>query len=255
MVHGKPGLPGISLCERLGKCIHLINDSKGRFEYSMENILAKYDLGIPQDKIKALHELEKLVSETYSTAERDLHIQTVAKTIGVDPKSVKSDVDRLVSRAMTQYKKEAALKVKQDSIGYSDRVNPDFIKAPAVAKNEETLIALLYSYPEHRKKIFDGDLLVEEDFLTELNRRFFVYMRDAYKERDDQHHDLDDRFTAEEVGRLYKMKISRMQLTDNGERVLLDAVNSLKEAVRKKASAKTNTMDELNKLLMQKRQN
>ena len=29
MVHGKPGLPRISLHERLGKCIHLIHDSKG----------------------------------------------------------------------------------------------------------------------------------------------------------------------------------------------------------------------------------
>ena len=233
----------------------LINDSKGRFEYSMENILSKYDLGIPQDKIKALHELEKLVSETYSSAERDLYIQTVAKTIGVDPKSVKSDVDRMISRAVNQYKKEAAQKIKQDAIGYSDRVNPDFIKAPAVAKNEETLIALLYSYPEHRKKVFESDMLTEDDFLTELNRRFFVYMRDAYREREDQHHDLNELFTAEEIGRLYKMKLSRMQLTDNGEGVLVDTVNSLKEAVRKKTSEKTNTMDALNKLLMQKRQN
>ena len=233
----------------------LINDSKGRFEYSMENILSKYDLGIPQDKIKALHELEKLVSETYSSAERDLYIQTVAKTIGVDAKSVKSDVDRMISRAVNQYKKEAAQKIKQDAIGYSDRVNPDFIKAPAVAKNEETLIALLYSYPEHRKKVFESDMLTEDDFLTELNRRFFVYMRDAYREREDQHHDLDELFTAEEIGRLYKMKLSRMQLTDNGEGVLVDTVNSLKEAVRKKTSEKTNTMDALNKLLMQKRQN
>jgi DNA primase len=89
----------------------ILNESKGRFEYSMDNILARYDMNIPQDKIKALHEAQKLISETYSSAERDLYIQTVASKFGVDPKSVKSDVDRMVARAVNKYKKENGYRI------------------------------------------------------------------------------------------------------------------------------------------------
>jgi DNA primase len=232
----------------------LLTETKGRFEYSMDNILLRYDLNIPQDKIKALHEAEKLISETYSSAERDLYIQSVAKKFGVDSKSVKSDVDRLVSRAVNKYKKETAAKIKQDAIGYSDRVNPDFIKAPAVAKNEETVVGLLLLYPEHRKKVFDQGLLSEEDFFTELNKRVFKYLLDAYRTKDDAHTDMDAYFTPEEIGRITKMKLSRMSLTDNGDGVLLDSIDSLKEAVRKKTSGQTNTYEELNRLLSKKRE-
>ena len=233
----------------------ILSESKGRFEYSMDNILARYDMNIPQDKIKALHEAQKLISETYSSAERDLYIQIVASKFGVDPKSVKSDVDRMVARAVNKYKKENAAKIKQDAIGYSDRVNPDFIKAPAVAKNEETVIGLLLLYPEHRKTTFDNKLLSSEDFFTDLNRRIFEYLRDAYETRDDAHTDMDAYFGAEEIGRITKMKITRMSLTDNSEQVLIDSIKSLKEAVRKKTSQQTNTYEELNRLLSQKRGN
>ena len=232
----------------------LLSESKGRFEYSMDNILARYDLNVPQDKVKALAEAEKLISETYSSAERDLYIQSVAKKFGVDPKSVKSDVDRIISRAASKFKKENTAKIKQDAIGYSDRVNPDFIKAPAVAKNEETVIGLLLLYPEHRKKVFEQNLLSDENFFTDLNKRIFAYMRDAYISKDDSHADLDAYFTPEEIGRITKMKLARMSLSDNGEQVLLDSISSLKEAVRKKTSQQTNTYEELNRLLSQKRE-
>lgn len=231
----------------------VLTSSKGRFEYGIDNILAKYDINLSDDKIKALHEAEKLISETYSSAERDLYIQSVAKTFGVDQKSVKSDVDRIIARAARQYKRDATAKMKQDAIGYSDRVNPDYIKAPAVAKNEENVIGMLLLYPEHRKKVFDKSLLSAEDFLTDLNKRIFEYLKNAYFNADDSHTDIDEKFNADEVGRITKMKISRMALSDNGEQVLIDTINSLKRAVGKKISQQTNTYEGLNRLLENKR--
>ena len=231
----------------------LLTDSKGRFQYSLDNILSRYDINIPQDKIKALHETEKLISDTYSSAERDIYIQSAAKIFGVDAKSIKSDVNAIIGKANREYKKNEANKIKQDTIGYSDRVNPDFIKAPAVAKNEENLIGLLLLYPEHRKGVFEGGLVTDEDFFTDLNRRVFEYMRTAYFENGDSHSDLNEHFSADEVGRIMRMKIGRMQLTDNGDAVLRDSIDSLRSSMRKKASQQTNTYEGLNKLLANKR--
>ena len=231
----------------------LLENSKTRFEYNSENILAKYDLNLPQDKIKALHEMEKLISETYSSAERDIYIRSTAKKFDVDPGSVKADVNRIIAKAASQYKKEESGKIHQDAVGYSDRVNPDFIKAPAVAKNEETVLGLLLLYPEHRKYVFEGEHLSEEDFFTSLGKRIFEYLALAYTEGDDTHVNIDEVFTEDEAGRITRMKISRMQLTDNGREVLTSAIAALKKSVDKKASQKTNTYEGLNQLLMRKR--
>ncbi len=231
----------------------LLTESKTKFDYNLENILSKYDINVSQQKIKALHESEKLISETYSSAERDIYIQTISKIFDVDSKSIKSDVDRIISRAAFVRKKEEAQKVKQDAIGYSDRVNPDFVKAPAVAKNEEALLGLLLLYPEHRKKVFEEQLVSDDDFFTELNRRVFDYLREAYFEREDSHTDMNEFFSADETGRITRMKLSRMGLTENGNAVLLDSITTLKNSVRKKKAEKNSSLEGLEKLLIDKR--
>ena len=62
----------------------VINESKSKFDYNLESILSKHDINLPADKIKALHESEKLISETYSSAERDIYIQRISELFGVD---------------------------------------------------------------------------------------------------------------------------------------------------------------------------
>ena len=232
---------------------NLLTQSKSKFEYNLDIILSKYDINLPQDKVKALHESEKLISETYSSAERDIYIQNISKLFGVDIKSIKTDVDRLVSRANYARRKDESNKVKQDAVGYSDRVNPDFIKAPAAAKCEENLLGLLLMYPEHRKAVFGGELLTEEDFFTDLNRRIFAYLKNAYFNEGDSHLDIDECFTPDERGRMTRMKLSRMELTENGQKVLLDGIENLRRAVLKKKNEKNDSFENLNKLLEQKR--
>ena len=230
----------------------VLNESKGRFEYSMDNILAKFNITISAERVKALNELEKTISEIYSAAERDIHIQTVSKTLGVDSKSIKTDVERIISKNIKEYKQKESQKMQQDSLGYSDKVNTDFIKAPAVAKNEEAVLGLLLLYPEHRKTVFEGARLTDADFFTDFNKKVFSYIESSYH-RDDTMLDMNDAFTSDEVGRITKMKISRMQLTDNGADVLESCIQNLKSSIDKKKSEKTNTYEGLQALLNKKR--
>lgn len=232
---------------------NLLSESKSKFDYNLDIILSKYDINLSQDKIKALHESEKLISETYSSAERDIYIQTISKLFGVDAKSIKSDVDNLLSKAERARRKEESNKIKQDAVGYSDRVNPDFIKAPAAAKCEENLLGLLLMYPEHRKAVFEGDLLSAEDFFTDLNKRIYTYLENAYHNNSDSHLDIDEQFTVDELGRITRMKLSRMELSDNGSAVLNDAIDKLRRAVQKKKNEKNDSFESLNKLLELKR--
>lgn len=235
------------------KFTRVLSESKSKFDYNLEIILSHYDINLPQDKIKALHESEKLISETYSSAERDIYIQNVSKLFEVDQKSVKADVDNLIAKAARTRRKEESNKIKQDAVGYSDRVNPDFIKAPAVAKNEEALLGLLLLYPEHRKRVFAASLVSEDDFITDLNKRIFNYIKNAYFEGDDSHYDIDACFSPDECGRITKMKLSRMELSENGETVLIDSIEKLRRSVSKKNNEKNSSLDSLARLLEEKR--
>ena len=231
----------------------ILSNTKSKFEYNMENILSKYDINLAQDKVRALHDSVQLISETNSTAERDIYIRIVAEKFGVDVRSVKTDVDRIISSAIKRAKRQESERLIQASAGYTDSVNPDFIKAPAAAKNEETVLGLMLIYPEHRKHVFENELLYEADFFTELGKRVFARIREAYLEKTDNLIDFNESFTEDEVGRITRMKLSRMQLTNNGIDVLTEAIESLKEAVRRKSNESVSSFDALNKLLDIKR--
>ncbi len=229
----------------------LLESSKNKFDYHMDNILAKYNLDISGDKVKATKELVKLISEIYSSAERDIYIQVVAKALDVDAKSLKVDVNRVLTQNYRSRKREESEKIKQDTIGYSDRVNPDFIKAPSVAKNEEHVLGLLFTYPEHRKTVFENNLLCEDDFYTDLNKRFFNLLLQNYRNGDDAMYGINEAFSEEEVGRATRMKTMRMHLS-NGPEVLNESIKTLKSGVERKKSEQANTFDELKEIINNK---
>ena len=114
------------------------------------------------------------------------------------------------------------------------------------------MLGLLLMYPEHRKAVFAQQLLTEEDFFTDLNRRIFGYLKDSYFNNDDSHLDMDEVFSPEERGRMTRMKHSRMELAENGTQVLNDSIDKLRRAVQKKKNEKNDSLDNLYKLLEQK---
>ena len=231
----------------------VISGAKSKFDYRLDAVLSKYDITLPQDKINALGEVEKLISEVNSMAERDVYIHIVAKKFDVQIQSIRSDVDRIIVTRERNYKRNQAQRVRQETAGYSDRVNPDFLKAPAVAKNEETVLGLLLLYPDHRKKVFDKELLSEDNFLTDLNKRIFNYLKNAYAEGDEHLISINSEFNQEEIGRISRMKVRRMELSSNGDEVLNECIDNLKKSVDKKTSEKTDTIDKLKEILLKKR--
>ncbi len=226
----------------------ILKASKSKFEYNMDTILSRYDLRLPQDKIDALNELTKLVSTVYFMAEREIYIQNIASVFGIDAKVIKDDVERLIRKQQFEQRRKDSQKIKQDILGYGDKVNPDFAKAPAIARAEENVLGLLLLYPDHRKKVFEGGLLTEDDFFTELNRSVFKFIRESYEEDPSYVFDLNVAFTPEEVGRITKMKISRMSLVDNGPSVLNECIDTLKQFIQKKQNETVSSVDDLTKL-------
>jgi replicative DNA helicase len=214
----------------------------------MESVLSRYDINIPQDRVKAVAELENEISWIYSAAERDVYIQIAAKKLNVTPESIKDDVKRIMDKNVRNFKKNEGEKAIQMAAGYSDKVNPDYAKAPAIAKHEEVVLGLLLVYPDHRKLAFEEKLLNEEDFFTAFNKRVFNYVKAMYEDPDESS-DINEIFTPEEVGRITKIKIARMELEVHSTELLRESINALKSSMQKKSAADTATYDELASLI------
>ncbi len=231
------------------KFAQVISDSKSKFDYAVDKILSKYDLNLVDDKVRALGEITDLIADAYSSTERDIYIQTISANIGVDRDSLTKDVTKALQKRAKLYKKAESEKARENILGYQDKVNPDFAKAPAIAKSEELVLGLLLLYPNHRKVVFDEDLLTEDDFFTELNKRVFAFVKGVYFGDDFSYDRLDEDFDPGEVGRITKMKIARMELTENGDDVLRDAIASLKGGMYKKQAKATTTFEGLDALI------
>ncbi len=232
----------------------VLDGSKSKFEYNMDNILGKYNIELAQDRINALQELIKMIATFPSSSERDIYIQAVSAKLAVNAQNIKTDVDRIIQSNFRKYKKDESRKLRQASQGYADKVNPDYAKSPALAKQEETLLGLLLLYPNHRKRAFTLSNLCEDDFFTDFNRRIFTHVHTCHQNGTDPNEALDEIFAPAEVGRITKMKLSRMNLSDNGDEVFDAAVESLRAAVARKSAKNPTNLDELSSFITSIRQ-
>ena len=101
--------------------------------------------------------------------------------------------------------------------------------------------------------VFDEDLLVEDDFFTELGKNIFAFLRTACENGDDMLVTLSASFTPEQLGRITEIRIARMQLDSNGTDVLLECIANLKSAVEEKRAEGENPLNRLDLLLKKKR--
>lgn len=238
------------------KFVKLLDGSKTKFDFNLEKITAKYDLDDPQQKIQAIGELSEMISEFYSSAERQIYANEIAKKFGIDKKSIESDVERIIKKKQREGSKNESRRIKAETSGYGDKINRDFAKAPAAARYEESVLGLLLNYEEYRKAAFDGEgetYLDDDDFFTEFGKRVFLYVKNSLHDGSTSAF-IDDAFTPEEVGRITKMQLDISRLTNKGDAVFAECVAKMKNAVRTaKGEGEVTTLDDLQNLILRKR--
>lgn len=209
----------------------MLDESRSKFDYNFERILAAHDPDVPQEKIKALNEMCELIAGFASSPEREVYMEEAAKRFAIPAASIRDNVNKIIRNRGREAKKQETQKIHQSIAGYADRVNPDFVKNPAAARAEEAVLGLLLLRPEHRAAAIAPAIgLTDADFFTAFGQKVFAFLRDA-QEAGRSVDILDEVFTPDEVGRITRMKINRMQLTDNGDAVLAESVATLRAAV------------------------
>lgn len=228
----------------------LLDGSKTQFEYKFAQILGKYDLKVLEEKIRASGEITRLIAGFSSQVERELYVMKAAKELGVPVETLKNDVGKILNTEAKKKKQNDQNELLRQTQGYADKVNTQSAGNIAAVRAEEAILGIMMLRPEITEKTFKEKLLIPEDFVTEFSRRVFEGLAEEYK--NDVPPDpglLGEFFTADEMGRIFKMRSDRSGLSDNDLTVFNDCVKRLKNSKKKKSA----TTDELLDLINSKR--
>lgn len=232
----------------------LIGESRTGFEFKMESVIAKYDVTLPENKIKAAGELCDYISEIASSVERDVYSTAVAQRLSLSAESLKNDVARIRRRKVNEQKAKNFNKIKMDAMGIGDRTNPDAAKNIRANSAEEAIIGLLLMYDEYRDGVQKGKYVLETgDFLSEFHSRVFARIMELHESAGGFSFSLlGEFFTPDEMGRIHGLEQKRRALTQNGSEVFSECIKSLKD--EKRAPDGDSGIDDIQRLLESKRQ-
>ncbi len=203
----------------------MLHGSVGQTDYRLGEILSKYNLSDPDDKLSAVRECCDMLSSLRSEIKRDVYIQRLSQLTDLPRDGILKQVQSS-ERYKARKAKESFSKATQERIQhFDDKINPDALKYPAATEIEERIIGLLLLYPEHYSKC---DAIAENDFITDFNRRVFVKLKELYDTEQTDISAFNEFFTPDEVSRIYSMRHKRQELTANGVNALNEQIKALK---------------------------
>ncbi len=218
----------------------LLAGSATGFEYRLDAILARHDMALAEEKIKASAEICRLIAGSYSHVEREVYVAEAARRLELPADVLRGDVEREVKRIRYERRQQEGKDAREAAAGYGDRVNPDAAKNMRVARAEETVLGLMLLYDEHRAAVAKGSIaLVGDDFFTAFGRKVFdAVMALEQSESGFEMSLLGEEFSPEEIGRLERMRLNRRELSENGIGVLRESAALLHgESVRRREAA------------------
>ena len=233
-----------------------LEESDSKFVYNLERILKKYDIRDPQQKISAIADLLQMISDFPSAAEREVYLREISRRLDVGMDSLRRDIERVLRKKKTQFRQAESQALMQKTMGYRDQVNPDFAKAPAVVRCEEAVLGMILLHPELLSdKAKHKVSLTQEDFFSSFGKRVFAFvLAQSQLDKDTDSENINEVFSADEVGRITKMKVSRMLLTDNSTDVFAESVEALKKAKStSEAKSGISSLDALQAMILRKK--
>jgi len=225
----------------------VLSGSQSKFDYMLTNTKAKYNLDLPEEKIKAIRETCRYIAGVYSRVEREIYITKTAEAYGIGRDSILHDVEAAIRQNRREAEKKRKGELVRITSGIGDRVNPDYAKRPKAARLEEDVLGMIFLKIEYAEMAVQTGLLTSEDFFTDLGRRLFGYVEEAVKGEGFSMPMLSEAFTQDEVSRAYRMQAQRTELPDS-EETFLTYAKELRNEVKTAGSSLS-----LEELVAQKR--
>lgn len=231
----------------------VLSGSRAPFDYKIEKTLQKFDVTKPEEKVRAVRSLCEAIAEMPSRVERDIYAERTAKTLEMDVKSIKMEVEGILRRKAAASKKEQRAQLLRQTSGIGDRVNPDKARERTSDALERMVLGMMLVFPEYIDKICREELLTADDFFTSLNKQLFEKIIECQEAGGFDFAMLSQFFSQDEVSKAAAYAAARRQLSDNSDEVFLDAVTKLRQEAVRIREREAGTEDDLERLIARRR--
>lgn len=209
-----------------------LKGSSGQVDYKIDEILSRYDITLPDQKLHAADEMTSFLSTLWPEVQRDVYAGRVSEKMDISKKSLLDDASRKAKLNESRYKKEAQEKDIRASMGYGDTVNTDKIRFSAAAATEEKILGVLLCRPDLTQEAVKR--LDIEDFVTDFGKTVYRLFLPEFTEGKEVVLSKDNILDSRQLGAVSRMIAQRQQFTDNGEGTLNALIDALKAESKKR---------------------
>ncbi len=225
----------------------LIEESRGKYDFKVEEVRAKYDTDNSAEKVKALAEICSFISGIHSSVEREIYIERCSRDFSIDIVSIKRDVETKMRKRIAENEKKRQGELFRVTSGIGDRVNPDYARQPKAARLEKNILGMVLIKNEYISYPVEGTALSEDDFVTAFSRKLFSFIKNSELEGRFNIGLLNEDFTQDEVSRVAEMIAEQNELAINDGAAFEAYVTALRDEKRKSTDSALGLEDILRK--------
>ncbi len=205
---------------------HILENSGNDVEYRLQKLRLSHNLATSDGKFAYLTQAVKVLSTLDNDMERDIYASKLSSEVSVEKTSIMEQIRKASRVKYNNDKKSEFNKLVSKVSGRNDKMNPEHSKKPRATIAEQHLIAYIVNNPD--KLSFIERNISADDFVTDFNKKLYLYFYDRIKNQKDPLTTLTADFTSDEASSIYEIvnSYSGFLATDSA---VLEYINIIKE--------------------------
>lgn len=190
----------------------LMTGSEGQIDFKLGSILKKYDLSVPDDKLKAIEEACRMLAAIPSELKREIYATRLATLAEISVDKIQAEIRHAARVENKRVRSRFREETQKTMLRYGDTINPEAIRFPNEATAEQRILGILMLYPEQ----IEACDICADDFVTAFDRTLFEHLAALYAEGQTDISALNEFYSAEQFSYILAMKNARAALSSNG---------------------------------------
>lgn len=182
---------------------NVLDNSGNDMDFRLFKLRALYDLNTPQGKLDYLNDAVKLICELDNPMERDIYASRLSDETDVAKPTIMEQISRGIRRNNYKRRKTEFSQIQKNISARDDRVNPQHADNLRAASAEENLLAYLINNPD--KLTYIHERLSPDDFLTDFNRKLYIYFSDKILNNTDPLISVSADFSEDERSKIFRL--------------------------------------------------
>lgn len=205
---------------------YILENSGNDVEYRLQKLKMNYDLNSSDGKFAYLTQAVKVLATLDNDMEKDIYASKLSSEVSVEKNSIMEQIRKASRAKYANDRKSEFNKLVSKVSGRNDKMNPEHSKKPRATVAEQNLISYIVNNPD--KLGFVERYISPDEFVTDFNKRLYLYFYDRIKSSKDPLTTLTADFTSDEASSIYEIinSYSKFVTTDSA---VLEYINIIKE--------------------------